>query len=491
MNNNYFSNLEKMMTEIKLKLLKQAPLSLNLFKALNSQITISQSSFVNANSSVQINLGMLNIVENEDELAGVIAHELAHRLLDKDEKIFGIKNLFKDNRSQENELEADRLGTYLIHKSGYNPFAVCDILTRIQNYPEYNSADEEKNKHPSLHKRIEMLLNYITENKWERGNSINSWLYKSYISFFYFKMDNYTKKHEDVDVIFNQISHLVNHNQNANNVIKSERVLESLSLLSKVFLMHQDVATNFRTYRFSCLYRENSFLGGVLKVEKPVWLDDALLFNAKIFSIFEDIGKLLLSVSPFVGDLIGLYELLSGKSFFDGKELNETERVFSGIAIIVGSRKIFEGISQVVRGIINDFKVTGKSLDALLESERILKAITDLDWSGSKEAIYDLSIVIPELKKTGKLPSYYVLKEEAIALGWIAEDGNLSKILPGRQIGGNVFKNSRGLLPSGEYFVADVGYRIGFRGNERIIYSSDGSHIFLTNNHFESFIEIK
>ena len=59
-------------------------------------------------------------------------------------------------------------------------------------------------------------------------------------------------------------------------------------------------------------------------------------------------------------------------------------------------------------------------------------------------------------------------KEEAKLLGWEPSRGNLNEVCPGKSIGGDIYKNSDGKLPTGStYFEADLGYRNGHRGSER------------------------
>jgi predicted Zn-dependent protease len=113
-----------------------------------------------------ISRGMLSLVESEDELAGVLAHELAHdafghaaktvtrqlfwmtgtrkartpgevesalaKLLEEygknpiaavGERLLGFARL--------DELEADRAGFYTIYKAGYNPSAMAGVLKRM------------------------------------------------------------------------------------------------------------------------------------------------------------------------------------------------------------------------------------------------------------------------------------------------------------------------------------------------------------------------
>lgn len=91
----------------------------------------------------------------------------------------------------------------------------------------------------------------------------------------------------------------------------------------------------------------------------------------------------------------------------------------------------------------------------------------------------------------GRLPDYYVTKEEAAIAGWIPKKQNLSEVLPGKQIGGNVYKNIEGKLPENSYriwYEADFDYINGFRNAKRILYSNDGL-IFVSYDHAQTFYE--
>jgi predicted Zn-dependent protease len=116
---------------------------------------------------IYINLGMLRTVESEDELAGVLAHEIAHDafghapkavtrqlfwmkgtrkvktpaevesalqalLAEYEKKPFAAfaENLFGFSRF--NELEADRTAFYNTYKAGYNPYALDSVLKRME-----------------------------------------------------------------------------------------------------------------------------------------------------------------------------------------------------------------------------------------------------------------------------------------------------------------------------------------------------------------------
>src|SRR5690625_2485627 len=100
----------------------------------------------------------------------------------------------------------------------------------------------------------------------------------------------------------------------------------------------------------------------------------------------------------------------------------------------------------------------------------------------------DEKIVITYLKKHQRLPDYYITKGEARKLGWVARDGNLCEVLPGKAIGGDRFGNREGKLPkkSGrQYFEADLNYNCGRRNTDRVVYSNDGI-INHTKDHYKN-----
>ena len=92
----------------------------------------------------------------------------------------------------------------------------------------------------------------------------------------------------------------------------------------------------------------------------------------------------------------------------------------------------------------------------------------------------------------GHLPDNFITKNEARDLGWDSQAGNLDEVAPGMSIGGDTFGNREGLLPKADgrkYYECDVNYEGGYRGEERIVYSSDGL-IFYTDDHYKSFEQL-
>ena len=100
------------------------------------------------------------------------------------------------------------------------------------------------------------------------------------------------------------------------------------------------------------------------------------------------------------------------------------------------------------------------------------------------------------LCKFDKLPGNYVGKNEGISLYETKTGNTFSKwnfnpwTTLGVMIGGDVFENREGLLPSGSYHEADVDYSAKNRGTKRLIYQSD-CVIYYTADHYETFDKLE
>ena len=88
-----------------------------------------------------------------------------------------------------------------------------------------------------------------------------------------------------------------------------------------------------------------------------------------------------------------------------------------------------------------------------------------------------------------ELPPNFITKDEAYDLGWNSREGNLWDVAYGMVIGGDRFGNREGLLPDDgerQWYECDVNYEGGYRGAERVLFSSDGL-VYYTVDHYESF----
>lgn len=78
---------------------------------------------VNARSNmygIGVNVGMIEELKNKDELAMILSHELAHKLL------------HHPKSTPSREYEADKLGSILMLKAGYNICNGVHILKRLK-----------------------------------------------------------------------------------------------------------------------------------------------------------------------------------------------------------------------------------------------------------------------------------------------------------------------------------------------------------------------
>ncbi|MEN6320264.1 MAG: ribonuclease domain-containing protein [Syntrophaceae bacterium] len=93
------------------------------------------------------------------------------------------------------------------------------------------------------------------------------------------------------------------------------------------------------------------------------------------------------------------------------------------------------------------------------------------------------------IKKYNRLPDNFITKKEAKKLGWNPARGNLWDVAPVKSIGGDRFLNREKNLPDKRgriWYEADINYKGGKRGKDRIIFSSDGL-IYKTEDHYRTF----
>ncbi len=120
--------------------------------------------------------------------------------------------------------------------------------------------------------------------------------------------------------------------------------------------------------------------------------------------------------------------------------------------------------------------------EAVAETPEEAESESLLDPEGSYTTKEDVSLYLVQY---GELPSNFMTKKEAKALGW--EGGSLEPYAPGMCIGGDRFGNYEEILPEGDYHECDID-TLGAksRGAKRLVYSADG-RIYYTQDHYESF----
>lgn len=96
------------------------------------------------------------------------------------------------------------------------------------------------------------------------------------------------------------------------------------------------------------------------------------------------------------------------------------------------------------------------------------------------------------IKYKGELPRNFISKAQARALGW--SGGPVEPFAPGKSIGGDRFGNYERRLPVlkvHSYKECDIDTNGLPRGAKRLVFMSKGQRIYYTEDHYETFREIK
>jgi len=147
------------------------------FKVSNEE---DVNAYANIDKEIFVYKGLLEYVNNDEELAGVISHEMGHIInghcakqgvLNTGISVIAsatIKNQYanaigqhmvQSKISRSDEFEADLTGIDLMTKAGYNPLAMISLLNKISgNYIDILQT------HPSGEKRLLNVYNYVDYN---------------------------------------------------------------------------------------------------------------------------------------------------------------------------------------------------------------------------------------------------------------------------------------------------------------------------------------
>ena len=122
-------------------------------RGCGGQLALSNSGEVNAWSDgdhVMVTTAMMRLAQSDDELAFVIAHEMAHNILghsrSKSSGIFG----FGIGKARQSELAADRMAVQLMSYAGYRPGGSVTFLERVSRRFWWNVSLD----HPGFGRRI-------------------------------------------------------------------------------------------------------------------------------------------------------------------------------------------------------------------------------------------------------------------------------------------------------------------------------------------------
>ncbi len=162
--------------------------------------------------------------------------------------------------------------------------------------------------------------------------------------------------------------------------------------------------------------------------------------------------------------------------------------LFAAFLVACSTPTVSSDDSDEIERISSDSEKTTSSSSVAIKS--IYEAVEESGLYTTKDS------VAAYLCKFNKLPSNYVGKNEGQSLyesktGKTFEKWNFNPWTTiGVMIGGDVFDNREGLLPSGGYHEADVDYSAKNRGTKRLIYQSD-CVIYYTADHYESFDKLE
>jgi predicted Zn-dependent protease len=174
--------------------------------------SVIRSSAINAFATpggyVYVNRGLINLCENESELAGVLAHEIAHvnsrhiaQHIEKSQKIniaslaavlagvflggggvgteaalgltMATSTALSLKYSRENEEEADRLGMAYLVNAGYDGRGMMTFLKTMKNYEFYsNSLPSYFMTHPGTDERIG-YIDSLLQSRYRKQGALN------------------------------------------------------------------------------------------------------------------------------------------------------------------------------------------------------------------------------------------------------------------------------------------------------------------------------
>ena len=151
------------------------------------------------------------------------------------------------------------------------------------------------------------------------------------------------------------------------------------------------------------------------------------------------------------------------------------------------NRSVLRKIWALLAALVTLFAVIPSLAEKVIEVYAADYPVTQDGWYSTMEevAVY--------LATYEELPDNFLTKNQAEKLGWDNRKGNLHKVAPGQSIGGNRFGNYEGLLPEKngrKWTECDINYEGGYRGSERICFSTDGL-IYYSDDHYNTFTPVE
>jgi len=157
------------------------------FKVLDSK---EINAFATPGGYIYVYSGLLKILDDEAELAGVLSHEISHVVarhgVKRLQQVLGVQvvlsialgsssqlsqdlvstsiGIILQGYSRDNEFEADQFGTFYMEKAGYNPEGMAELLGKLDKLSDTKPTFFEKlsASHPPTKERIARVEKEIT-----------------------------------------------------------------------------------------------------------------------------------------------------------------------------------------------------------------------------------------------------------------------------------------------------------------------------------------
>lgn len=139
------------------------------------RFNVIQSQEVNAfclpGGRVAVYSNLLRIVDNESQLATVLAHEIAHALAHHANERITIEAsgrvnwLYRQAYDREQESEADHIGLFLMTFAGYDPDEALVFWQHMERLSRGGQLPEILSNHPSDRRRIDQIRRWIPQAK--------------------------------------------------------------------------------------------------------------------------------------------------------------------------------------------------------------------------------------------------------------------------------------------------------------------------------------
>lgn len=126
-----------------------------------SRVHLEPSSDLNARADgkhVVVTTAISTIVRDDAELAAVLAHELAHNMLDHKTRLDAAA--WRGKTVRQTEIEADRLSVHLLHRSGLDPHAAIRFW---QHFGPRRQRLFSGSGHPGWRQRVSIMEEEIAE----------------------------------------------------------------------------------------------------------------------------------------------------------------------------------------------------------------------------------------------------------------------------------------------------------------------------------------